>query len=450
MGKSAPKPVDFEAAALAEGEKAREVTEAQTWANRPTQINPWGRVDWWNEPVWDSSTNQYINQWTQNTSLTPGLQEALDSQIGMQAGRSKIAEGMLGDINAAYQNPVDWSQFGGMMAPDTANVPDLWSHLQWDIPQYSTTGTVRQLDYSGLPQVDTPEFTNQRAENSYYDRVSNRLNQQFGSERQALEIKLRNQGLSPGDEAYQAQMAAQDRKENDAYMNAQNEAIMHGGQEAQRMFDMQTGRRGMFAGELMDLGGFANNASNQEFIQNLQAGKQGFMDTLSAAQFQNQARNQMLGDNYRQADYYNKMREQAINEMITQRGYTLNEAMALLSGQQVGMPSFTGFSNATKADTPQLLNAANLTGQQSSAIASMENAQMEALMGGIGSAVGMTGMFSDRRLKSNIKKIGERNGVNWYSYTIFGRQQIGVMADEVPWAATEHPSGFMTVDYSKV
>ena len=60
------------------------------------------------------------------------------------------------------------------------------------------------------------------------------------------------------------------------------------------------------------------------------------------------------------------------------------------------------------------------------------------------------GMFSDRRLKSNIEPVGQSDGVNWYAYDIFGRREIGVMADEVPWAAFEHPSGYLMVDYSRI
>ena len=68
-----------------------------------------------------------------------------------------------------------------------------------------------------------------------------------------------------------------------------------------------------------------------------------------------------------------------------------------------------------------------------------------------GSAMGMFG-FSDRRLKSNIARIGTTpGGYGWYEYDIFGRREQGVMADEVPaeWTTT-HPSGYLMVDYSKV
>lgn len=63
-------------------------------------------------------------------------------------------------------------------------------------------------------------------------------------------------------------------------------------------------------------------------------------------------------------------------------------------------------------------------------------------------------MFSDRRLKSAIKRIGTtEGGLPLYRYSIFGRTEIGVMADEVakviPEAVTR-VMGFDMVDYGMV
>jgi hypothetical protein len=60
--------------------------------------------------------------------------------------------------------------------------------------------------------------------------------------------------------------------------------------------------------------------------------------------------------------------------------------------------------------------------------------------------------FSDRRLKSNIERIGTHwSGIGIYEYDIFGNHQIGVMADEVelvmPKAVIEHSSGYKMVNY---
>lgn len=62
-------------------------------------------------------------------------------------------------------------------------------------------------------------------------------------------------------------------------------------------------------------------------------------------------------------------------------------------------------------------------------------------------------IFSDSRLKENIKKISKSpSGINVYEFkykNIDGTYR-GVLADEVPWAASRDKSGYMMVDYSKV
>jgi hypothetical protein len=61
-------------------------------------------------------------------------------------------------------------------------------------------------------------------------------------------------------------------------------------------------------------------------------------------------------------------------------------------------------------------------------------------------------MFSDRRLKSNIVRVGTHpRGVGIYEYDIFGERQQGVMAQELQEVAPElvikHPSGYLMVNY---
>jgi hypothetical protein len=61
-------------------------------------------------------------------------------------------------------------------------------------------------------------------------------------------------------------------------------------------------------------------------------------------------------------------------------------------------------------------------------------------------------MFSDRRLKSNIKRVGTHPiGVGIYDYTMMGMRQRGVIAQEVqavrPDLVKRHASGFLQVNY---
>jgi hypothetical protein len=85
-------------------------------------------------------------------------------------------------------------------------------------------------------------------------------------------------------------------------------------------------------------------------------------------------------------------------------------------------------------------------------------AEIGSVVPGIGTAVGagvggLMGLFSDRRLKQNIKRVGIMdNGLPLYSYRYVwgGPIHIGVMADEVKKIkphAVFNVDGFDAVDY---
>lgn len=139
-------------------------------------------------------------------------------------------------------------------------------------------------------------------------------------------------------------------------------------------------------------------------------------------------------------------RGQAFNEALTSRNQPINELSALLSGSQVGMPQF--------AATPQTgvggVDYTGLVNQKYQAdVANQQN-----MMGGIfGLASAGLGMFSDRRLKTDVQRVGQTDeGTPIYSYRYIwgGPVQMGVMAQDVPEAAHMDPSGYLRVDYSKV
>lgn len=76
-------------------------------------------------------------------------------------------------------------------------------------------------------------------------------------------------------------------------------------------------------------------------------------------------------------------------------------------------------------------------------------------LGSIASTVGgIASIFSDRRLKTDIEKIGEEtDGLGIYRFRYLGniRRFVGVMADEVaklrPWALGNRVGGYATVNY---
>ena len=146
---------------------------------------------------------------------------------------------------------------------------------------------------------------------------------------------------------------------------------------------------------------------------------------------------------------------QALPLEMQLRAQPLNEMNALRSGSPVSMPQFQATQFPGQATGPNTMGA---LGQQSAWEQAMfnsqvqqQNANKQGLMG-----LGAAGLaaFSDRRLKSNIVKVGEHpRGFGIYEYDIFGHREIGVMADEVekviPQAVGEY-LGFKVVNYGRL
>lgn len=148
-------------------------------------------------------------------------------------------------------------------------------------------------------------------------------------------------------------------------------------------------------------------------------------------------------------------RSQAFSEALAQRNQPLNEIIGLMSGTQIQNP------NSTFAQTPQSqvagVDYTGLVNQKYQGQLQQYNAQMGALGGLFG---GVASIFSDRRLKRDIKRIGSLdNGLPWYEYRYIwdaetDPMRYGVMSDEVrevmPEAVVVDATGFDKVRYDMV
>lgn len=110
---------------------------------------------------------------------------------------------------------------------------------------------------------------------------------------------------------------------------------------------------------------------------------------------------------------------------------------------------------ATAIQTGQGIADARI--QQGNARASGYAATGQAISGGFNQLAGMygAGMFSDRRLKDDIRRIGETaEGYPKYEFRYVweepGTVRVGVIADEVDPDIVTEVGGYMVVDYSKV
>lgn len=140
---------------------------------------------------------------------------------------------------------------------------------------------------------------------------------------------------------------------------------------------------------------------------------------------------------------------------IAGRDQLLNELNALRSGSQVQNPTFQGYQGSNIAQTP-VMQGAQAQGAWDQNMYNQQVGSANAFNQGLfqlGAAA--AGKYSDRRLKSNIVKIGTHPlGIGIYEYDIFGHRTQGVMADEVqavmPDAVIQSGSGYLMVDYGKL
>lgn len=202
-----------------------------------------------------------------------------------------------------------------------------------------------------------------------------------------------------------------------------------------------------------DLYGKLNNDSNASARsaleqrlanQGVQVGSAAYDDAMRNLDYsQQKARNDFLLGSY----------DQGLNTALTNRNQPINEIGALTSGSQVTQPTFVNTPNTgvNGTDVAGLINSA-YQGQL---------ANYQSKLGGLfglGSAALGGWAASDRRLKTDVKKIGETpiKGVNAYSFRYKGSpiQHLGAMAQEVqkkvPGAVGKMANGYKAVHYGRL
>ncbi len=146
--------------------------------------------------------------------------------------------------------------------------------------------------------------------------------------------------------------------------------------------------------------------------------------------------------------------QQAFDLTSALRSQPLSELNALRTGSQPQMPQ--GSQGGNIGVQPADIQSA--FGNQYSGQLAGYNANVGTQNAKLGAGAGLAGMgllaMSDRRLKTNIKRIGTHKiGIGLYEFDIFGGHQVGVMADEVekvmPSAVVEI-NGYKAVNYAQL
>ena len=427
MGKgSAPPPPDYVGAAQLQGELSKEALNMQNFANRPVQNTPFGSTTWDTQAVRDPATGDLVTQWTQNTTLAPELQNALESQLGIQQNRSDLASGFMSRVASEYGQPFDWQNLPALTSAGTpaqlqTATADYVPGLQTDVgrtnfvggfsfggPQMgveSMTGDIQrgvaptgvntgftsmtgglagqtgqEAVQRGLNVVDNPALPAFDA--SYRDRIASdlmaRMQPQQDYARQQLETQLSNQGFQVGTEGYQRALDDLAQRQAAERFNALDIA----GNEAQRLYGMQMGQRQQAFQEDVTGGQFANQAANQAFQQGLaanqfqnQALNQAFQQDMAARQAQNQALQQQFGQQLAAGQFGNEATQQAYAQALG-AGQFGNQAQNQLYQQMMGQANLA--NQAGQQQFAQNLAAAQFGNQALGQASALDLQRMQA------------------------------------------------------------------------
>jgi len=359
----------------------------------------------------------------QNQAIAQNFQQALQAQQAQNAALAQNYQQALGA--GQFNREALLQQFGmGQSAQELAN--------QAIAQNYQQSLAQTEAQNQALQQIFGQGVTQQELQNAA---AAQNFQQQLAAQQANL--------------ARQAQQAGQSQEAAQFYNQAQAQAYQ---QDLARQAAANAAQQQRF-GQQMDIQAAQNAALAQRQQTELD-----YFNTLNAVQ--QQQYNQALA----QAEFRNTAAQQALAQQAAMRSMPVNEISALLSGGQVSVPQFQGYSGVTVAPPPifQAGQAAGNFAQQNYANqVGAYNAQMGllgGLAGGIGAAAagpaGLSGFFtgSDRRLKSNIVRVGTHPlGIGVYEYDIAGQRQRGVMADEVetvlPEAVVTRSDGYKMVNY---
>lgn len=163
-------------------------------------------------------------QWTQTTTLNPNEQATLTGTQGSNAGMAGGAAKMTPWAVGLEGGPMDYSKF-----------------------------------MAGGSRVNGGQYYDKAAGDAVYKQFSDRMEPQFKQQTSAMDVQLRNQGLKPGDEAYDTQMKQVAQEQGDQRERASQDAVQMAGQEGSRMQGMD-----------VSAGNYNTDQRNAQITQELQ------------------------------------------------------------------------------------------------------------------------------------------------------------------------------------
>jgi hypothetical protein len=318
-------------------------------------------------------------------------------------------------------------------------------------PQDMSGGQMGQLRSAGIQnQMAAGDFTG--LQNSELATMRAAAQPELDRQRQSMEKSLFAKGMLGGGstqtgEAFRGLAEAQGAQD----LGFQQEAFNRAAQRSSLLGNLGLGQTQQAAG----LQG-QNLGQQQNLIQNIMGANQLGSGALASQFGQNlQGIGQMQSAGNQRLQ--NALNIFGVGQGAQQQGFGqgLQSAQQLQNMNQFGLTGILGLLNAEA-------NRIGGTGAHAQALGQVGQNQggfLGGIMGGIGD------LFSDRRLKKNIKLVGtDEAGVNWYTWEwnsqakLLGADKVapfGVIAQEVAaqgfdHAVSEDPSGFLKVNYDMI
>lgn len=344
------------------------------------------------------------------SALAGGSPDPMDEQWTQTLELSPEQQALYG---TSTQNQQAIGNLAGQAAGRAAAAPEVDYNAA---PQrvYSVAGS----DYSGLRALPSgsPQ-ERQQVQDALYGSAKRYLDPQFSDADRNLRTNLLNSGIREGSEAWNNEMGRVNRDRTFAYGDARDRAIMAGGAEESRIL----------------------------------------ADALAGRQQGMREQDTLYGQRMGNADLTNLGRDANLTEQTMRRQIPLNELMALYQPYQSPlMPNGAGGIQGPQA--PDIMGGTLANYQNAidlyNAKAAKSGNTFNSLLGAAGTAAAI---FSDRRLKTDIRPTGESiNGFPLYRFRYLwdaDTEHVGVMADEVERVmpdAVHEIDGFKAVDYAAI
>jgi hypothetical protein len=266
-------------------------------------------------------------------TLTPEAQANLEAQQRVQRALSGLGE--IGVNNASQILSTPFKPTSTQINKDFAD----YGRAQGTIADYGRAMGEVPL----TTNIDTSNFSNMplNAGTTAQDLILQRLDPTIQAGDRSFAQALANQGLAPGTEAYNTAFRNREMSKNDLYSQAALQGI-----------NLDMGARQQQLNEALGIGGFQNQAQLSRAGLYNQALGQDYNTEFNRANLYNSALGQDFSQALQRAQFGNQAQQQQLAQDLTLRSQPLNEITGLMSGSQIQLPQFAGYTPSQAAPAP--------------------------------------------------------------------------------------------------